>query len=98
MEDECHALDVQHSLEIQGGMSGSTFQSFVSALRRQSELRDAIDSVAAEIGGLEQLLTLAVVSQIASTSTVLTQLLADEISTRRNKKKEMVQTRLIIKI
>ena len=39
-----------------------SFHAFVTAMKRQAELRDRIDRVATQITGLEQLFTLALVS------------------------------------
>ena len=57
LEDECHELDVSHSLELQGSIAGSGFNTFVTAVKRQ---RDSKDKITEQIEGLEQLLTLVV--------------------------------------
>ena len=67
MEDERHKLDVRHSLELQGSTAGSSFTIFVTALQCQADLRDTIDQVTQEIEGLEQLLTLIVVTSPPNT-------------------------------
>ena len=43
LEDECHELDVCHSSQFQGSTAGSSFTAFVTAMKRQAELRDDID-------------------------------------------------------
>ena len=62
LEDECHELDVGHSLGLQGSTAGSTFNTFTAALRRQCTLRDNINRLSTQIQALEQLLTLATVT------------------------------------
>ena len=98
LEDECHELDVCHSSQLQGSTAGSSFHAFVTAMKRQAELRDSIDRVATQITGLEQLLTLALVSLPPNTPpvTLLTQQLAEEVTTRKKKKKEMVHTTMYL--
>ena len=92
LEDECHKLDVIHSLSLQGSTAGFTFNRYTSALRRQTTLRDNIDRLSSQIHGLEQLLTLAVVSLPPNTpqTTALTHQLVEEITSRKDKKKEIV--------
>ena len=74
--------------------AGSTFEIFVTALQRQSALRDSIDRITTQIRGLEQLLTLTVVTLPPNTpqTTAFTQQLAGEIKSRKDRKNEMVQT------
>ena len=92
LEDECHELDVRHSLQLQGSTAGSSFTTFLSAVQRQAKLRDDINRVTTQIGGLEQLLTLALVSLPQNTPqmTAFTEQLADEIRSRRKMNSEMV--------
>lgn len=94
LEDECHELDVRHSSQLHGSTAGSSFTAFVTAMKRQAQLRDDIDRVTTQIGGLEQLLTLALISLPANTPqmTAFTQQLVDEVTSRKKKKEEMVQT------
>ena len=58
LEDECHGLDVAHSLGLQGSTAGSTFITFTTALQCQCTLRDNIDRLSSQIQALEQLLTM----------------------------------------
>ena len=94
LEDECHELDVCHSSQLQGSAAGSSFRAFVAAMKRQAELRDNINRVATQIAGLEQLLTLALVSLPPNTPPVtsFTQQLVEEVTARKKKKNEMVHT------
>ena len=93
LEDDCHQLDVSHSLELQGSTAGSTFNTFVTVLQCQSALRDSMDRVTEQIVVLEQLLTLTVVTLPPSAPqfTSLTQQLTTEINDKKQKKNEMVQ-------
>ena len=52
LEDECHELDVTYSLRIQGSTAGSTFNTFTTALRRQSTLRYNINRLSTQVQGL----------------------------------------------
>ena len=87
LEDECHEQDIQYSVQLQGSTAGSSFTAFVTALQRQSNLRDAIDRVNAQIVNFEQILTLAVLSLPPNTQTSpLIQQVAEEIYLKKTKK------------
>ena len=92
LEDECHALDVAHSLGLQGSTAGSTFITFTTALQRQCTLRDNIDRLSSQIQALEQLLTLVTVTLAPGMPqmTTFTQQLVDELSSVKARKHEMV--------
>ena len=92
LEDKCHELDVSHSLQLQGSTAGSGFNTFVAALKRQSDLRDSKDRITEQIGGLEQLVTLVIVSPPPNTpqTNTLIQQLVGEITSRKDKKNETV--------
>ena len=93
LEDDCHQLDVRHSLELQGSTAGSTFRLFIEALQRQSTLRDSMDRVTEQIQVLEQLLTLTIVTlpPRAPQFSPRTQQMITEINAKKEKK-EMVKT------
>ena len=92
LEDECHELDISYSVELQGSIAGSGFNTFVTALKRQSDLRDSKDRITEQIEGLEQLLTLVVVSLPPNSpqpNTVIQQVMA-EITSRKDRKNQIV--------
>ena len=98
LEDDCHQLDVSHSLALQGSTAGSTFNTFIIALQHQSTLRDSMDRVREQIQVLEQLLTLTIVTLPPSAPqfSPLTQQLITEINTK--KKRRMRWYRQLISI
>ena len=53
---------MKHALQLQSCDAGSTYTKFKAALQRQAALRDDINRTNAQETGLEQLLTVAVVT------------------------------------
>ena len=97
LEDDCHQQDVTHTLQLQGSIAGSTFNTFVTILQRQSTLRHSIRRITEQIVILEQLLTLTLVT-VSPSAPQFTQLTSDLTTEVNNKKREilgMVQTKLI---
>ena len=82
---------MKHALQLQSCDVGSTYTTFTAALQRQAALRDDINRTQAQVTGLEQLLTLAVVTLSPSPATdAHMQQVTEMITTRKNKIEEMV--------
>ena len=97
LEDDCHEVDVRHTLQLQGSTAGSTFNTFMTVLQRQSTLRDSSRRVSEQIKVLEQLLTLTLVT-VSPSDPQFTHLTSDLITEVNDKKQErhgMVQTKLV---
>ena len=79
-------------MELQGSRGGTTFVTFTATLQRQSVLRDSIERVKTQISGLEQLLTLTVVTLPPNTpqTNAFVQQLVNEITSRKKSKNDMV--------
>jgi hypothetical protein len=98
LEDDCHQLEVKHTLQLQGSTAGSTFNTFVTVLQQQSTLRHSIRRITEQIVALEQLLTLTLVT-VSPSAPQFTQLISDGTTAVNNKKQErlkMVQTKYYI--
>ena len=78
-------LDVKHSLQLQGCDAGATYTKYVTALQRQAVLRDDIDRVTAQVTGMEQLLTLALVTLPHNPNTTT---ITEQMTTAQKKKVE----------
>ena len=82
---------MKHALQLQSCDAGSTYTTFTAALQRQAALRDDINRTQAQVTGLEQLLTLAVVTLSPSPATdAHMQQVTEMITTRKKKIEEMV--------
>ena len=84
---------MKHALQLQSCDAGSTYTKFKAALQRQAALRDDINRTTAQVTGLEQLLTLAVVTLSPSPATdAHMQQVTEVITIRKKKVEEMVSS------